>query len=228
MADDEPIIIGDWGPLLARQRTRKSGKQYATFEVQTDGSFMFDLSHAAWQPTADAIAEGAKEALRASSRTASASSLGARERAKTAYNKGESWAKKEYSGGRIGPTPPQGRSAIQYGIHSGRLIKSLAMRYVPSIASFVMNTASNRFGPEFVARQPAFVRWFGERIMEGMKSDKMQKGVGESINRVVTLVKDGGAAARKRLMDNARALADAARGLANEAGQEFGETDEQG
>lgn len=220
MANDDVKIIGDWGSLLAKQRTRASGKQRTTWEVQTDGSFMFDLSHAPWQATADAIVKAAQEAVRASTQVASSSSLARRQRAGKAYQRGERWAKQEYAGGRIGPTPPN--QGVRYGIDSGRLLKSLAMRYVPSIASFVMNTAANRFGADFVARQPAFVAWFGAKIKEGLSSKTVGEGVMRSIDNVVELVKDGGAAARKKVLDAVKANVNAMRGLAGEVQSEFG------
>lgn len=221
--DDEPIIIGDWETLIAKQRT-KNGKQRVTLEVKAE-PLMIDLGEVRMgKPIAEAIAESLRESLLASNDPIAPSSAARRQAATTGYERQTKSAREEFTGGRIGPTPPnQGKAR---GYNSGRLAKSIVAMWVEKLGSYVINTAANRLTPDFRARAPRFVEWLAGKMTGALSSERVARAVVESISGAVVKVDDAAAAIRKRIADNARALVDASRGLANEAQSEFGDQED--
>lgn len=215
--DDAPIVIGNWAELLtATERTRASGKQRVSFEVSGD-ALMFDMSeHTLGAPIAEAMVEAFKEALTSSTEQAKPTTQTARQRAAIAFSDGKRWAREKYAGGRIGPMAPN--QTAKRGTDSGRLGRSLSARWVPSIRQFVVNTAANRLTEKFRAsvQGQQFLAWLGRLMAPALQSETVNKGVAKALNLTVTAVADARAAVRKRVMDNARALVDAARGLGAE------------
>lgn len=218
-SDDEPIIIGDWAGLLAKERTRASGKQRVTFKV-SGKPLLFNLNeHTLGAPIAEAITEAFREALNSSTEQAKPATRAARGRAATAFANGARWATKKYSGGRIGAMAPN--QSDRRGSDSGRLARSLAARWVPSVKTFMINVASNRLTTEFRASVPGqiFMQWLGRLLAPALQSETVNKGVAKALGLTVQQVTDARSALRKQIADNLKALADAGRGLGGELEQ---------
>lgn len=223
MAADDVTLIGDWESVLVKQRRSSTGRSRTTLEVVADPVLVDLNEQRLGQPIAEAIAEQVRASLLASQAMAAPSTVQQRGAAARAYAAGKPWAKRAYGGGKIGGTPPN-PSSLQKGVDSGRLAKSLVMRFVPSAGMHILNVAANRLGPEFRERRPEFVPWLITSIVQpSLSSERVSKAVHDSLGDAIVKVADGRAAARKRLVDNARALLDAGRGLADEFGSEFGD-----
>lgn len=214
--DDDVVLLGDWAGLLAKERTRASGAKRVTWEVSGE-PLLFNLDeHTLGAPIAEALAEAFREQLNSSTEQAKPLTQTARQRAATAFADGKRWAQKKYSGGRIGPMAPN--QSTKRGTDSGRLARSIAARWVPSIQNFVVNVAANRLTADFraSAQGQAFMAWLGRLLAPALQSETVNKGIGKALGLTVQQVKDARAALRKQIADNLRALADAGRGLGAE------------
>lgn len=220
--DDEPIIIGDWGALLAKQRER-GGKKSVRWDVEGD-AIMYDLDEQRFgQPIAKRVVQFVMERLDASAERAAPATIERRARARRNAHKGGKWYTENYTGGRTPPSTPGQRP--DRGFDSGRLRNSLRMAWVEKVRSFIMNTVNNRFTPQFLARPQgqAFMQWFATRVMQpALSPENIDQAIAESIGSSIQKVKDARAAWRKRIADNLRSAADAARGLGGEI-QDMGE-----
>jgi hypothetical protein len=240
-AEEDLFILGDWESLLdskgelrkqlggssllsATERTRSSGKQRVTFEVRSEPILVDCNEQRMGQPIANAIAEQVKEQLRNTSDRASAGTRAARARAAKAFDEGKAWALKEYAGGQLGPMRPDPTS-IRKGNDSGRLGRSFRMQFAPKTGEYMLNVAANRLTADFRARNPEFIPWLANRVIQpALTSEKLDEAIAKALGDSVMKVRDARAAARKRLMDNARQLVDATRGVAG-AAQQFGDSE---
>lgn len=222
MADEDTFIIGNWGNIIAKHRIRASGKARATLEIKSDGPIVVDTNaRRAGELPAKAIEEAIRDRLKGVMEIAGPSSLSRRKRAAEAFRNGKRWAMKDYSGGRIGPMAPN--QTVRWGNDSGRLAKSLAMMWNEKNQAYMLNVAANRLTPEFIARNSTFLpKLVNEVVRPALDDERIPKAERQALINAATKVRDGQAEARKRLLDSARGLVDAGRGLGSELG-EFGD-----
>ncbi len=174
MADDiKNVVINDWGNLTASIRTRASGKERVTLEIRGDALLINTDEKELMKPIAEALAAEVRKGIRTYHGFASPATRKAREVAARAFERGESWAKRRYSGGRIGPMAPNQTGRLLN--DSGRLAKSIVVG-VTSAKEHVMNVAANRLGPDPLVRRRTLDLL--RPIVEGaMKSEAAAKGV---------------------------------------------------
>lgn len=244
MAADDIFILGDWGTLLnskgetvnrigqsatvtATERIRATGKARVTLEVKSE-PILVDLDpQRIGAPVAKAIEEAVRFRLENNLETAKPGTIEARKRAAAAFDRGESWTRKEYGGGRTGPMRPYRSNSVRRGVDSGRLAHTLQMRFAPRSGDYMLNTAANRLTPDFLSRHPDFLPWLVTSIVQPALADKsLSKAIAQALGDSVQKVHDARLAMQKRLRDNARGLIDATRGLGNELEQLSDEPDE--
>jgi hypothetical protein len=195
--DDTRITICDWGGVKVTERTRKTGSTRLSLEVQSD-AVVVDLDAARLgQPVAEAIAEAIRGAIRGVAENATIATQLARKYAASAFARGESWARKRYSGGKIGPMAPNQSSNTLN--DSGRLAKSVAAR-LNREGAYVINVAANRLNQE-----PARSRTLAKlREHVAILRDLAQLGSESIVRRAITqateqALQSAGDAARARL-----------------------------
>lgn len=95
---------------------------------------------------AQAYAKQVREQTKAIARPVKPSTAAARRKLEKAYSEGKTYALKQFSGGRIGVTPPVTGSNQSYN-HSGRLADSIVaqLRGKDEKAEWVINYAANRW-----------------------------------------------------------------------------------
>ncbi len=83
-----------------------------------------------------------------------------RAKALEAYTFGADWAMERYSGGRLGPMPPNPQSSAKFN-DSGRLAKGVFVRQNTKDKTFTVNLPTNRFNPS-VSGQATVMKWFAD------------------------------------------------------------------
>lgn len=163
MAKDDVLVVN---ATQMKTRQRKPGGKTSTYAVTTTVTsepitINLDEKHVAIA-TAIAIADQARAQTRAIAEPASEETLKARKVAERAFDRGESWARRRYSGGRLGVTPPVHGEVRRFN-HSGRLAKGIVARYREKQKDFVINYPANRWNPKdwrsLAALEVAFNRW---------------------------------------------------------------------
>lgn len=136
MAD--PIVI-QFGPGL-RRRVSSSGREKFTVDVIGE-PLIFSLNDKALeQAVATQIAATLRAKVEGITEQAAPATIKARESAAKAFTAGKSWAKKKYSGGKIGPMPPNQTSRAFN--DSGRFAKSIVAGAAKG--KWIVNVAANR------------------------------------------------------------------------------------
>lgn len=93
-------------------------------------------------PVAVAIKKVIEDQIKEIAETAKSDTLFQRKYARNAFDRGERWATKRYSGGKTGPKEP-GKSDAMFN-DSGRLAEGLSVRPNPTEDGFTINVPSNR------------------------------------------------------------------------------------
>lgn len=182
MADDvKNIVIFDWGDVTASVRTRASGKERVTLEIRGDPLVINTDEKALMKPVAEALAAEIQRNVRTHYGFAKPSTQAARDRAAKAYEAGKAWARRRYSGGRIGPLPPNQTKRLL--VDSGRLAKSIAVG-VTNAKEYVVNVAANRLGPESLVRSRTLTL-LRPIIAAAMRSDAAKMGVEKAARMLV-------------------------------------------
>jgi len=127
------------------KKTGKRGKTGYSIEVDAE-PIVCHYRDDVMQPVAEAMAAILREKLGSSNSPVKPATSESRGVAERAYTKGSKWAKRRYSGGRIGDTPPVSgeRSLFR---HSGRLRDSVRARYVAKKKAVFIDVAGNRLKP---------------------------------------------------------------------------------
>ncbi len=152
MADD--VVVLNQPPT---KRTSSTGRVRYTVDVKSEPLIMnFNAKQLAEGP-AIAIALVLREKVQAIGAVASAATQRARAVAGQAFNKGASWALKQYGGGRIGPMAPNQSDRV--GNDSGRFARSISAGAVSD--GWVVNVAANRLDPSTMnGGEAGLMRWW--------------------------------------------------------------------
>ena len=142
--DASNVVINDWGDITASVRTRKSGKERVSMEIRGEALLIeLDPLRLA-RPIAEAFTRGMRNEIEGYSKPVKASTQRRREVARRAFDAGASWAKKQYSGGRIGPMAPNSAQPEGRWLNdSGRLARGILVRPTTR-KEYVVNVAANR------------------------------------------------------------------------------------
>lgn len=147
MATSDIHVLGA-ATLNERIRTNKRGVSRSRFTIDIEGeSLGISLDPAAYgKPVAEAIAALFKERIRSIAAVAKPATIHAREVARRAVARGELWAMRRYSGGKIGTREP-GQSNRLFN-DSGRFAESFVVGARPGDEGFTVNVAANRLSPD--------------------------------------------------------------------------------
>lgn len=137
MAD--PIVI-QFGPGL-RRRVSSSGKERYTVDVIGEPLVFKFEDKAMEQAIATAMASTLRAKVEGITTEAAPATLKARQVAAKALTGGKPWAKKKYSGGKLGLMPPTGSTRAFN--DSGRFAKSIVAGAAKG--KWIVNVAANRF-----------------------------------------------------------------------------------
>lgn len=146
------VVVVNATQIKVKERTTKSGatrsSSYAVTTIDTSEplSFNLDEEHIA-KATALAIADQAREQTRAVSAPVKESTADARRVVERAFDRGKAWARRRYSGGRMGITPPVHGEVRKFN-HSGRLAKGIVATYRKEQKDFAINYPANRWNPK--------------------------------------------------------------------------------
>lgn len=136
MAD--PVVI-QFGPGL-RRRVAKTGREKYTIDVIGE-PLIFNLdSKVTEQAVATAIASTLRAKVEGITQEAAPATIKAREAAAKSLAAGKPWAKKRYSGGKLGLMPPTGSQRAFN--DSGRFAKSIVAGAAKG--KWIVNFAANR------------------------------------------------------------------------------------
>ena len=166
MAKDDILVINA-AQMKTRQHTTKSGAagRVSTVVTMTVTSepITYNVTPAfLLKAAAEALAKQIREQTQAIKHQVTHGAAETRRVTERAFAKGKPWAVKQFSGGRMGVTPPSVGSNQAFN-HSGRLAKSIVARYVDKTGEFYINYAANRWNPQHwksaSAMEVAFQRW---------------------------------------------------------------------
>jgi hypothetical protein len=154
--DEQVMVLNDYG-LHRRERTLKSGavKSRYTIEIKADPVIIGVDPRPVTKATAESIAEHFRKSIEAISANPKPATIKAQAVAARANAAGKAWATRQYSGGRMGSTPPQQTGRMFN--NSGRLAKSLVVGATRD--GWVVNVAANRFDPR-TASEAGILRMF--------------------------------------------------------------------
>lgn len=144
MAADDVIPFNVHVPGAMHTRTRKSGSQYITTTVSSEGVAAVLSDKAIAMAIAEVIARRIREQTEAITDTVRESTAVTRRVVERAFARGESWAVRRFAGGRMGSTPPRSGENRMFN-HSGRLAQSVVARFSRKADGFVINVAANRW-----------------------------------------------------------------------------------
>lgn len=163
------VVLNDYGGVTLDERTRTSAEGSVsarlTLSIKTEPILVNLSSVDLGRGPAMAIRDMIEEQHGNITTIAALATLERREREKRAYENGDPRARERYDGGRTGPTPPAGRSAVRYGIHSGRLKGGWFVRQNPMEQSWTINVPANRFDPTTWGGSTATLRAFIDRLV---------------------------------------------------------------
>lgn len=161
-----------------RAGTLPSGKERApryTVEIRSQPLlFDFDETNLGME-VAEAYRQVISDQIRLISEPVRASTVRMRQKARQAYDAGASWALLRYSGGRIGPMPPNPNSRTKFS-DSGRLAKGVFVRQNPKDRTFTVNLPTNRFNPA-ISGMDVVLKWFADlrRLVPALNPGKAAK-----------------------------------------------------
>lgn len=150
MADDAVIVINDYRGVATQERTRTSGKKTTTLSISAEPIAVVLDEKTLAKPAADAYVKVLQEQIGALTFEASPATKAKRKAAAKAFAAGESWATKQYAGGRMGPMPPNQSSKLYN--DSGRLAAGITSNWSPQQKAWIVRFPVNRFAPDFLAR----------------------------------------------------------------------------
>ena len=161
-----PTLNQDGSPdvfFTKRTGTLPSGKVRApryTVEIRSEPIlFDFDETNIGME-FAEAYRQVISDQIRLISEPVKAATVRFRAGALNAWNFGSDWAVQRYSGGRIGPMPPNPNSRTKFN-DSGRLAKGVFVRQNPKDKTFTINLPTNRFNPE-ISGMATVMQWFSD------------------------------------------------------------------
>lgn len=138
--------INEWDRLIAKERVRQGARgtnTRVTLSVKSQSVTVVTDPRLLGGPVADAIRDTLAHQIRSITAPASEDTLLFRVYAAGAYRRGKRWARKRYSGGRIGGMAPNSATGGRLFNDSGRLSKGLAVR-PNSKGEWVINVPVNR------------------------------------------------------------------------------------
>jgi hypothetical protein len=188
-ADD--ILVINAGQMAIK--TRPTGRQSTVITMTvTSEPITYNVSEAALlKNAAEALAKSIREQTEDISAPVKESTAKARDAAARAFTAGKPWAVRQFSGGRIGATPPVAGARRQFN-HSGRLAKSIVARYAEKTKEFVLNFAANRWRVEdfksVADMQRAIDRWISlvPALREPSADFNVQRAFRQSHKEMVT------------------------------------------
>lgn len=216
MAFDSPItdLAGDteilnwpdgFGAGFARRGASSRGKQRTTIEIRAE-VLLHDFSYEnLGAGPAQAIQDAIKRGIAGITELASPATLRRRQVARRAFDRGESWAMKRYSGGRTGPLAPA--QSVRLFSDSGRLREGIFVRHNVQDQSFSINCTANRLDPsEFsggtfdamLNRLRSLVPVLGDS-RSLLADDTVRAAINESVRGLITKANDANAAKLKSL-----------------------------
>lgn len=144
-ADSQVEIINTWddGDSFLTKRTRKSGKERYRLEVRSEPILANFDSMVLGAGPAQAITEVLRTQIRGITEHASAGTIKLRQRAAEAFRRGEAWALKRYSGGKMGAMPPRPESPFLFN-DSDRLAKGIIATQNRTDMTYTIDVAANR------------------------------------------------------------------------------------
>lgn len=155
MADDDVICTSDYsnlssGPIRGRMgRERKDGtrgRARMTIEIKSEPLVhVFDEVQLGHGP-AEAAAQVLAEKVRGISEEVAPETALTRKYQESAYQRGESWAKKRFGGPRLGERAPNPNSLRKFN-HSGTFADSIVARENKTDKTWTVNVAANRLDP---------------------------------------------------------------------------------
>ncbi len=185
--------------------TGKARKPRYTIEIRSEPVLLDLNDEMLGQETAVAIRDLISEQIRHITEPVKAATVRFRAKAKRSYDAGASWAQKRYSGGRIGPKPPDPNSRRKFN-DSGRLAEGVFVRPNPKDKVFTVNLPTNRFNPE-VSGVGVVLEWFSDlrRLVPALDPRKavtyqpVQAAVKRDLDDMVVKAESAHAAKLKRL-----------------------------
>lgn len=180
--DDAPLVINS--PL--RARTSASGKTRYTIDIKSE-PIIHDLRDETLGATvAAALAHALRTRILDIATEASTATMARRKTAAIAIARGEPWATKRYSGGKLGLMPPTlGSKAFN---DSGRFARSIAAAFRGG--KWIVNVAANRLNPDLAnveriwSRLVELVPAFGQPQMLA-EDDGVQAAIGRGIEAAI-------------------------------------------
>ncbi len=204
-ADSDVEVLNSWSGddtfLVARRGTLASGarrKARYSLEVRSQPLLLqldeFNLG----QKPAQALADLIRDQINGISAVASKSTQAMRVRAGLAFQRGESWAVKRYSGGRMGPMAPnQSNKLFQ---DSGRLAAGIFVRMNIKDSTFSVNVPANRLNPDQFGRDHAGMV---QRLVNLVPALDPKKALG--MPTIEKAIKEGMAEMMQKAEDNSAA-----------------------
>lgn len=201
-------------------KSGKVGKTRYTVEVRGDTILANTDPKSLGKGPAEAIAQVLRERISSISATASAATMRARVAAAKALAKGEAWAVKRYSGGRIGLMQPSQSNRLMN--DSGRLASSVVAGATSE--GYTINVAGNRFDPSTLnGDSTAALERIFQRLKELvpeladtrrlMDSIPVRKAIKEGLAAAIQKADERTAELKKQRMQAAIGIARAALGL---------------
>ena len=142
------------------KKTGTRGKSRFTIEIAGEPLLHQWSGSVLGQGPAQAIQDYIQHRIRADTRRVKLSTYETRQNQHVAFERGDRWAVKRFSGGRTGPTPPQ--DTTQMFNHSGRLANGIFARENKTDESWSVNVPANRLDPSTFRTRADFERMLGQ------------------------------------------------------------------
>lgn len=159
---DSVLVLNDYSTGSLSKRTRASGKSRYTVEIKSEPLLTETDPRVLGRGPAEAMAKHLRDRVEGISTQAAPATIKARQVAARAVAKGEQWATKRYSGGRLGLMQPHQSDRLFN--DSGRLVRSIVVGAKED--SWIINVAANRLHPDTLnGGEAALLRIF-QRLRE--------------------------------------------------------------
>lgn len=180
-----PQITLPSGLVLQGQATTKTSTSYkSSISISVESEpivFMLDEGLVA-QKAAEMLAQRIREQTGEIAAPVKPATAKARDTAARAFARGEAWALKQFSGGRMGPTPPAVGERRAFN-HSGRLRDSIVAAFVSKTKEWRINFAANRWDikhwGDLGKMQAAFQKWVA--LVPVLKDASADLGIRQAI-----------------------------------------------
>jgi hypothetical protein len=180
----------------ATTKTSTSYKSSISISVESEPiAFMLDEGVVA-KKAAEMLAQRIREQTGGITAMVKPATAKARAVQSRAFSKGESWAVKQFSGGRMGATPPVAGELRQFN-HSGRLRESIVASFVQQNKEWRINFAANRWDikhwKDEAKMRVAFQKWVAlVPVLQDASSDMgIQRAIRETFAEVMVKGKMG-------------------------------------